>query len=215
MGDELAGVSVRWLVLERLSYSVNTVQGEGNEWRMMAEAAARFQRLARDIGPQFAFNEDLDTIRAFLHRAAEARCPGDVEALLARAQVHWQLVTQTCPREVCFGDLHFGNSLARTPPLGPGQVVLVDPIPRVQPWVFDAAYCQTIGTDRDVRLATLLAEARQRLGLPTPSGADFEVATTILLGWTAELWWGIAAWRHESPEWVKQTVRYINQAAVV
>ncbi len=215
-GKELTGVDVNWLVLEHLPYSVNTLQWEGNEWRMMAEAAARFQHAVQGMDTDKAEKARLEGVQyhlRWLRRALDADGPKELLDLTTRAEVDWAYVAKVCPPQICFGDLHFGNALSRTPPPGPGKVVLVDPIPRVQPWIFDAVYCQTRYTDRDVRLANHLADAREQFGMASAKGQEFERATKIMSGWAAAQWWGKGVWRRESSFWVAQTQSYIQAAA--
>lgn len=212
-GAELAGQDLRWLVLERIPFALIPASNwQGNQWPMMAEAAARFQKAARTIDSSMAFQEGVQTVRSWLNRAHAANCPADVEPLLTTLEEDWAFVTAVCPVEVCFGDLHPGNVLCRTAAPGPGKGVLVDPIPRLQPWVFDAAYCQAIASDHDVHLPELLAKARKSLDLPTADGNDFGRSRTLTLGWTAALWWAIAPWRREQEQWVNQTREYIANA---
>lgn len=212
-GERLAGVAVRWLIMERVPYHLGSTQSQGKEWQLMAEAAARFQRAVEDLDRSYAFEEGLETHLGWLRRAQAADGASEIAALIDRLEEDWAFLTAVCPPQICFGDLHFGNSLSRTPPSLTDEAVLVDPIARVQPWVFDAAYCQTIAANRDVRMPHLLAEARKALGLPAAVGDPFERAATIMLGWTAALWWGIATWRREDRAWMQQTHRYIRTAS--
>ena len=76
------------------------------------------------------------------------------------------------PREVLFGDLHFGNAAFRSPP--PDLAALLfDPIPRRQPWPFEPAYlevlCNGSGLVREMA-ATGTREARSIRRLPSSPG---------------------------------------------
>jgi hypothetical protein len=91
---------------------------------------------------------------------------------------------------------------------------LIDPLPRLGPWAFDPAYCQTASASADVRMVQRVVRYREALGLPVGRPEDQEIIAVLMLGWLATLWWGIAPAMHEDKTWLAQTARYIEAAAL-
>jgi hypothetical protein len=119
-------------------------------------------------------------------------------------ELHWMLA---------LGDLTTGNALCRTAPPAGERILLIDPIPRVAPWAWDAAYCQALCSSTDVRMVQRMAEFRRRHGLHAPTGAELERLAAVMLAWLGALWWGIAPWRREDAAWCRQIQRYDKGAS--
>jgi hypothetical protein len=203
-GEHLGDIDVRWLVLERLPHH------PGREYPALLDAAVRFQREARQVKTDLVYAEDLGTMRALVAgHAAEA--PGPARILTEHLEEDWVWLTSTIEREVCFGDLHFGNVASRAAPSRP-ELRLFDPIPRLQPWIFDAAYCEVI--TRGSGLVPLMATIRDSYGMSTGRPDVLDRAGTLFLGWMAIMWWGVVPGMRDR-EWHARAVRYIEDAAAL
>jgi hypothetical protein len=213
-GAQLGEYALRWLVLEKAPYQLNHAWGE-RMYDLLAEAAVRFQVAAQAIDRRFTAIEGRDATQRWIERGLHAGCPGSLRQVLARLHQDWEWVTRTCGLEVCFGDLTPVNALCRTPAPGGAPALLIDPIPRVAPWAWDAAYCQTISASSDVRMVHRMAAIRRQRGLHAPEGPDLDRLAVIMLAWLSALWWGIALWRHTDLPWRAQIERYVEASALL
>lgn len=213
-GERLGRDELRWLVLERAPYQLlNPTWGE-RVYDLLAEAAVSFHIAAQSIDRRFTGMECLDATQRWIELALREGCPGPLTRVLQRLEEDWDWVARTCGLEVCFGDLTPVNALSRTPPPGGGPALLIDPIPRVAPWAWDAAYCQTISANSDVRMVQRMAQIRRRRGLYAPEGPELDRLAVIMLAWLSACWWGIAPWRHNDLPWRAQIERYVEASAV-
>ena len=113
------------------------------------------------------------------------------------------------------GDLALHNTLCRGAPPSTGPGLIIDPIPRIGPWAFDAAYCQTNAGAPDVQLVARLAGCRERLGLPVGAAGDLPRIAALLLAWTGASWWvGMPNWR-TIPAWATHIADYLTEAAAL
>lgn len=186
---EMRGVG--WLVIEQCNARLDKTSS--TDAAAVIETAARYQQAAATISAGTAVM-DLRWVRENLDDARAASCPGDVDRGLADADGACDFVTSQCGRTANHGDVHFGNTVARTPD---GPALLIDPMPITTVWAYDAAYLEVVSGHPG--MVHEMARARQALGLPTADG--LERVERILLGWVAALWWRIAPWRHERPAW--------------
>jgi hypothetical protein len=210
-GERLRGQAVNWLVVERLPVPLGP-SWRGKQWWMVADAAARFQQLASTAPSERAHVEGPETIERWLHCAAGRNCPIDLTALVENVESDWAYVARVCPPTICFGDLHLGNAFAREPPPTSTRAVLIDPIPRIQPWLFDAAYCEANSADSGVGLCATLAETRAAIGLGSSHGPEFLEASALMLGWMATLWWGIRGFRRGDSRWERHATQLMANA---
>lgn len=162
-GEVLGGVSIRWLVLERLPHKLNEFPRKV-KWDMLAEAAARVHAVASRVTlpdpPPYSpllSRVDAAAVRRLVEGGVRVGAPDDARHVLERLDEGWNWLERTCPSAINWGDLHPGNALCRTPPPARGHAVLIDPIMRVGPWPFDAAYLQ----------ANVGADARLVIGRPS------------------------------------------------
>lgn len=211
-GERLGVYALKWLVLERVPYQMGAAWGD-RMYDLLAEAAVRFQIAAQSLDRRFTGIEGQDSTRRWIELGLREGCPGPLKHVLEQLDQDWDWVSRSCGLEVCFGDLTPVNALCRTPPPAGEPVLLIDPIPRVAPWAWDAAYCQTISTSSDVRMVRRMAEVRRRYGLHVPAEPDLDRLATIMLAWLSALWWGIAPWRHNDVPWRAQIERYVEAAA--
>jgi hypothetical protein len=166
---------------------------------LLASAAVRFQQAAQALERRFVGMVCLHATAASIERGLRAGCPGPVQRVLDRLESNWAWVSGQCGLEVCFGDLTMGNALSRTPPPTGDHILLIDPLPRIAPWAWDAAYCQTLDATTDVRLVQRMAAVRQAQGLPVPERAALDRLAAILLAWLgAHRWWSVP-FRQEDP----------------
>jgi hypothetical protein len=161
-------------------------------------ATARFQQVAVDVAlPTYPIDEEFLT--TYTRQAIEAGCPGPATAVLSRIPADEAWLRSLGGHVKGHGDVHFWNAVAATPD-GPWR--LIDPIPRTAHWAWDAAYAQlTSGVPATPDLITLLGEERQRLGLPVPGAEHLERLRTVLLGWSALMWWAILPARRGEAWW--------------
>ena len=200
--------------LERLPYRLSGAWGD-RLYDLLAEAAVRFQAAARALDHRFVWVVCLHFTAESLRHGQREGCPGPVDRVLARLEADWAWLASVCGLAVCFGDLTTGNALCRDAAPGGEHAFLIDPVPRIAPWAWDGAYCQAIAAESDVRMIARMARFRRERGLHTPGDADLQRASTLLLAWLGAMWWGIAPWRREYPDWVAQTRRDIEAAAAL
>ena len=215
-GEHLGERPLRWLVLEHVPHLLSAAWGAAwgdHRFDLLAEVAVRFQAAAQQIDRRFVGMEDRYATRRWLELGVREGCPGPLTGVLDRLESDWEWVQGVCGLEVCFGDLHTGNALCRTPPPAGERLLLIDPIPRVAPWAWDAAYCQALCSTADVRMVQRMAELRRRHGLHAPVGAELERLAALMLAWLGALWWGIAPWRRDDGAWREQIRRYVAAAA--
>lgn len=218
-GEHIGAYPVRWMVLEQIPYALSHDWGD-RMYDLLAQAAVDFQTAARAIDQRYVSLVSYQATCATLQRGLREGCPGPVQHILDRLARDWIWVNEQCGLEVCFGDLTMGNACAPTPPAGvpsPGRerIMLIDPIPRIAPWAWDAAYCQTLDANKDVRMIQSMAEARRARGLPVPEPPVVDRLAAILLAWLgAHRWWN-TAFRREDPDWCDQIQQYIETAATL
>jgi hypothetical protein len=209
-GDQLGDLDVRWVVMERLEAPPDFA-----EQLVDAVTASVAVHLAGPrVNLSMAYDVGQAAIRGWLQRAAADSAPMGTSQLLDSLETDWLWLDSRCASSLAFGDLHAGNVMARDD----GSVVLIDPIPRVAPWMFDAAYAQVISATPTSQLCSSVAQARQAVGLPVLSGPDLSRAESLFLGWMAALWWGNGAGqalRQSSPAWTSQAMGYITAAAAL
>lgn len=201
-GRRLGDVDVGWLVLRRAPHHIDS--GSHDDCRKLMLAAARFQQVALDID-RMTYPIDAAFFEWCMPEAIEADCPGPGEDVMARLHQDLRWVDDQSPRVRCHGDVHFDNAVSEVPG---GPLLLIDPLPRIANWAWDAAYAQMLsGKEGTPRLVPLLAEARRSLGLPTGDPPALEGLETILLAWSSMLWWAIKPFRRDDP-WFAEQVRW-------
>lgn len=208
-GDQIGELDVCWLVMERLRPPPDPAT-------QLADAVAASVALHL-AGPKvdltLAYDAKQPAIRGWLERAAADSAPPAASLLMETLDTDWAWLEARCEPSLAFGDLHAGNVLARDD----GSVVLIDPIPRVSPWLFDAAYAQVISASPNAGFCLSVAKARIAAGLPALDGPDFTRAETLFLGWMAALWWGNGAGqglRGTDPAWTSSAAHYMTAAAL-
>ena len=194
-GDDLDDIDVRWLVLERLP--AHAPDPPTPAWFQAAlDAALAFQAVARDIDTSLVFDEGLAFWERFVCVHAGA-APGPVPELVATMSDDLAWLDAHIERHTLFGDLHFGN-MAAAADGAPLQLRLFDPIPRRQPWVFEAVYFEQSHPDGR-GLVAAMAKRRRAAGMPTPADDVVARAETILRAWIGVMWWGIIAPLRDDP----------------
>ncbi len=176
-GEALDGYDMAWLVMERLEHGPLGSAWAGDQFKLLAEAAARFyaasERFAVDRQPrQIDWEQMLDESRQNLKslridnpqpwnkalRQTRKKMGKWIEVWESRDANHW-----------CHGDLHLGNALTRNPP-PQGPALLIDfALTHPGHWVEDAIYFEHLywsTPDRGRKLCKLIADARKRAGLP-------------------------------------------------
>ncbi|MEQ4207334.1 phosphotransferase [Actinopolymorpha sp. B9G3] len=207
-GRRLGEVDVGWLVLRRAPHHIDS--SSHDDCRKLMLAAARFQQVALDID-RMTYPIDAAFFEWCMPEAIEADCPGPGEDVLARLHQDLMWVDEQSPRVRCHGDVHFDNAVSEVPG---GPLLLIDPLPRIANWAWDAAYAQMLsGKEGTPRLVPLLAEARRSLGLPTGDPPALERLETILLGWSSMLWWAIKPFRRDDPWFAEQVRWYLERLA--
>lgn len=205
-GAKLAGRPQPWLIMDDLP-----IRGRSDRpatARAVMGTAARFQQEALQLQlPTYPI--DVPFVQKYGTIAADAGCPGPVRAALDQVVVDDAWLRSLGEHVVGHGDVHFWNAVAALPE-GPWR--LIDPIPRIAHWAWDAAYAQlTSGVAETPDLIMLLAEERGRLGLPI--GTELDRVRVILLGWSSMLWWALLTARRTDGWWVAEVERYITALA--
>ncbi|MFC7625489.1 hypothetical protein [Microlunatus sp. GCM10028923] len=179
--------------------------------RDVMRAAARFQQEATEL-ELATYPIDADFMITYAQQAIDAGCPGPASDVLARIGTDEDWLRSLGGHLKGHGDVHFWNALAPTPD-GPWR--LIDPIPRTAHWAWDAGYAQlTSGLPETPDLIMLLTQERQRLGLPVPGIEQFDRLRTVILGWSALLWWAILPARREESWWRAEVERNVTALAV-
>ncbi len=204
----LDGLDLGWLLMPDLPHRGRS--DRPGDVRGVIRAAARFQQEAVGLDlPTYPIDEDF--LITYARQAIEAGCPGPAAAVLSRISTDEAWLRSLGGHVKGHGDLHFWNAVAPTPD-GPWR--LIDPIPRTAHWAWDPAYAQfTSGVPATPDLITLLTEERQRLGLPVPGVERFERLRTVLLGWSALLWWAILPARRGEDWWRGEVERAVAALA--
>ncbi len=211
-GEHIGSYAVRWLAMERIPHMLSHEWGD-RMYDVLARAAVRFQAAARALDRRYVGQVCFHSTMASIERGLREGCPGPVQMMLDRLNDDWVWVNEQCGLEVCFGDLTMGNAFSYDPPPGGEHILLIDPLPRIAPWAWDAAYCQTLDANSDVRMIHSMAEARRAQGMSVPEPPVLDRLATILLAWLgAHRWWSVA-FRQENPEWRAQIEEYIENAA--
>ncbi len=116
-----------------------------------------------------------------------------------------EFVVAECGLTPNHGDVHTGNAVARDPT---GPALLIDPMPIITVWAWDAAYLQavlapyqTMGDPRhEGGLVHALGRERRGMGLPA-AARHLDRVELVVLAWAAAAWWRMAPWRHDNPQW--------------
>ena len=123
--DALGPVDASWLVLERLPYT-HTPVGARSRSRRCSPPPRASRSSPRPLTRTSSLDEDVETIRRFA-LGGQDLCP-EAATVVSHLDRDWAWVEAMAPREVLFGDLHFGNAAFRSPP--PDLAALLyDPIP--------------------------------------------------------------------------------------
>ena len=209
--DQLGGEKIRWFVMETIPFGVKGPLSD-DEWGCFAQAIAEFQKFASQIKDPKVFPLNLTQFKTFLRWGIEKNAPNNAGILLERLKHDWSWIEKECPPTVQFGDVHLANLRFRTRIIGKHSLVLIDPIPRHGPWVFDPAYCQVIATNEDITLIEKVAHFREELGLPIGDKAKINKMKILMLGWLSVMWWGLAEHRRDDLDWSNQISKYIEDA---
>ena len=206
-GDGLGPVDASWLVLERLPYTYDPGWGAAAFSSLLA-AAARFQVFAGAVDTDLVFDEDLKTIRRFALGGRDL-CP-EAATVVSHLDRDWAWVEAMAPREVLFGDLHFGNAAFRSPP--PGLTALLyDPIPRRQPWPFEPAYLEVLCNGSG--LVREMAAIRRVQGRAVCEPDEVDRLSALFCGWLALAFWSMLPDWHADPAQRARLARYVSAAA--
>lgn len=206
----LRDLGTPWLLMVDLPLRARS--DHADQARHVMRAAARFQQEASSLAlPTYPI--DLEFLTTYARQAIDAGCSGPATEVLDRVEADEVWLRSLGGHVKGHGDVHFWNAVA---PTTDGPWRLIDPIPRIAHWAWDAAYAQlTSGVAETPDLITLLAEERRRLGLPTPGAEQFDRLRTILLGWSSCLWWAIQPARREEAWWRAEVERNLAVHAVL
>jgi len=205
--DALGPVDASWLVLERLPYAHDPGSGM-TAFSSLLSAAARFQVFAATVDTDLVFEEDAETIRRFA-LGGQDLCP-EAATVVSHLDGDWAWVEAVAPREVMFGDLHFGNAAFRRPPPDPATV-LFDPIPRRQPWPFEAAYLEVLCNGSG--LVREMAAIRRAQGRATCEPDKVDRPSALFCGWLALAFWSMLPHWHSDPAQRARLAQYVSVTA--
>lgn len=219
-GERLAHLRLRWMVLERVPFGPLGPLWLGNEFRMLLEAAVRFQKVALGLAPAKIAEVDQVVLRGWLEEGLRRDAPGPAGVVADRVPQDFQWVASVCELGTCHGDAHLCNGLTRTPPPTPSPVLLIDPQPIRQPWAFDAGYLQVCASVDKERvgyrgLIPMMSRLRAQHGLDTCADRDVPRLSRTVLAWFAIRQWGWNPDRHPIPDYRDETRRYIEGGASV
>jgi hypothetical protein len=212
-GDSFGDIQLGWAVIERLPYQPPGFAGP--EWyEPIIRASLRWQLAARSVDLPPVHEIDGPWMTMWLDRAVERGDGRAVEELRQRFDGDWAWLLGLCPSAPCHGDLHFFNAGSRTPGI-PAAFVLFDPMPRVAPWPFDVANCETLTNYRATSpdgspLVARAAELRRERGLPTPDRSDVDRISALLCAWLGVMW-SVHLFEFQ-PERRESSVRYVEDA---
>ena len=219
LGDE----PLAWMVSERCPYTLGW-QWQGAGYGMLMEAGVRFYLASRQIRPRVG-PSDVNSTRYFqgIRTALTADVPPPVgaEALISRFDEDWAWVLARCTVELCHGDLHPGNAVARrAPPHPEARALLIDFAPGALPWVYEPAYCSIVWwftptPNGEPTLVHAMAAIRERYGLAVPSPDDLGRMATLLFGWHALRFWHHASHRNHHPKYEAAARRFVADAAAL
>ena len=188
-GTDLDGLDIRWLVLERLG--VRPPDPPTQQWcGATLDAALVFQTAARTLDTSLVDDEGL----SFWERISVLgeTAPPPAPELMTNLADDLAWIDANIERHTMFGDLHFGNLAARrSDDSRHPQVRLFDPIPRRQPWVFEAVYFEQSCRGSVAGLVAEMAERRHAAGLPTPREDVVHRAETLMQAWIGVMWWRV------------------------
>lgn len=213
-GDTLGDEIVRWFVMEYIPYSLQTPLSN-SAWDVVADTVTEYQTVISHVPNSKTFPLNATEFHTFLQWGIDGGAPNEAQKLEERLDRDWDWMEKTCPSSVHFGDFHTANMRSRKPDAHLGDLVLIDPIPRIGPWVFDPAYCQVIATKTDIGLIKKVANCRKKRGLPTENDKDLDRMSKLMLGWMAVMWWGLSPQRRSDKRWTSQAIKYIDDAVSV
>jgi hypothetical protein len=211
-GDAIDDVPLGWMVMERLPYQPPGFAGA--EWYgSLIRAAFRWQDAARRVEVPVVHAVDGAWLTSWMDAAVELDGSPGVRRLRDRFDDDWAWVSERCPSEPCHGDVHFFNAGSREPGL-PESLVLFDPIPRLAPWPYDPAHCETLTNYALVvpdgePLVLHTARHRRELGLPTPDDDDVLRISALFCAWLAVMW--RALFRDKQPDRRETSARHVDR----
>jgi hypothetical protein len=190
-GDATGDLELGWLCMERLPH-LPPEYGSAEWYQPLIEAVARWHDATRqrDIGPLEVV--DAAWIAFWVDCAIDLQPSPGLRRLRDRVEDDWAWLTDHFELERCHGDVHFSNAGARTPDTT-APLVLFDPMPRLAPWPFDAAYCHTLTGYKPVQpgepsLVERLAAIRRAHGSSTQGRSETDRASRLMCAWLVAMW---------------------------
>ena len=88
-------------------------------------------------------------------------------------------------------------------------------MPITSVWAWDAAYLQAVlmpyqAFVQEDGLIPALARERRALGLPAGEGR-LDGVERVVLAWAAAVWWRMAPWRYDNPQWRDRVERCVTK----
>lgn len=217
-GPNLGGTGFGWLVLEECPTGLGPHFGD-RYLDMLLDAGLRFHAVSGGLaGPVVAVDEQ--DVTTWIELAIARGAPQAARAVLATVTDDWTWLLSVCSQVVGHGDLHLANALARQRPPARPPALLIDFAPRRWPWVFEAAYPETLnahsGNPHAVGLIRSMAAMRARAGMTSLEGAQRDHAEAISLAWFAlRSWSQLGSKPNEAwcpaPRWREFTRAQINR----
>ena len=223
-GNKLGDLNIDWIALEKVDCSFLGPQWNGNEFDMLLDAAAHFQKAARQIPMAHVDRIDLNRLRAYFDKGLfdeglsfDQTAPFDV--IVRRLEEDFKWVCSVCCYEICHGDIQMNNGLALGAPPERCPLLLIDPLPKSQPWAFDAGYLQAINSEDRKRtgytgLIHKLASYRLERGLEVCNEEDLDRLEKIVVAWYA-IWTWDDEDAEESNDYVDEVERYVLESAAL
>jgi hypothetical protein len=183
-GETLGPLDVRWLVHERMPFTLSHAWPEGLDVEMLIDTGVRFQRAARDIDLPVAWEYTETGRRERIEAAIDAGAPPEAKVLLDSLHENWTWLTSTFGSEVVFGDLITPNVAVREGPPTWSDGLLLDVGAVRGPWPIEPSWPEgKNGRGHYRRLVQKMARTRARYGLASGDDADVARASAIVMGW--------------------------------
>lgn len=183
-GTRLGNYDVRWVLHERVPWTLSEAWPNGADVEIMIDTGVRFQKIAGAIDlPPDRVQSEL-ALRQSFEVALEFGAPPAGKALLDALSEDWAWLVSTFGIDVIYGDLITPNVGVRVGPPDRSAGVLLDIGSAHAPWPFEAAWPEgKNGQGYYRRLIPQMAKGRAQYGLTSGTDDEVERAGALVMGW--------------------------------
>ncbi len=183
-GESLGSLDVRWLVHERMPFTLSHAWPDGIDVDMLIDTGVRFQMAAADIDLPVAWTYTEDGLRRRLEAAIDTSEQAVANVLLDHLHENWSWLQEVCGEQTLFGDLITPNVAVRVGPPQWSDGLLLDVGAIRGPWPMDVAWPEGKNGRGHYRgLVRKMAKVRDRYGLPSGTDDEIERASALVMGW--------------------------------